>query len=244
MDLFIGTSGWAYPEWKPAFYPADVPQRGFLAHYATRFTACEVNGTFYRLPSTETVHQWAAATPPTFRFAVKAPRAMVQGRVGWTDHVLRTRDRLMSALEPLGERLAAILLRYPDGRARDDDGLDTVLRSWDADAPPLVFDFRDPSWFHPDVIAAVAGHGHTVSVNDTAGSPLPSLPPGRIAYVRLRAVRYSDDDRRGWLDALRAEAALRPVYAFGRHAGIPAGDPHAGVGLAAWLAGHVPDGPA
>ncbi len=242
MDLYIGTSGWAYPEWKPAFYPADVPQRDFLAHYATRFTACEVNGTFYRLPSAATVANWADATPVGFRFAVKAPRAMVSGKVTWTSAALRTRDELMDALAPLGPRLAAVLLRYPNGVARDDERLATVLRAWDADAPPLVFDFRHTSWFHPDVVAAVAGHGHTIAVNDVEGTPLPGLPPGRIAHVRLRAAHYADDARRGWLDALRTEASRRPTFAFGRHEGIPAGDPHAGVGLAEWLSEHAVDG--
>lgn len=235
MDLFIGTSGWAYPEWKPAFYPPGIAQRDFLAYYATRFTACEVNGTFYRIPSATTVANWADATPDGFRFVIKAPRAMVSGQVSWTDVTLRARDELLTALAPLGRRVAAVLLRYPDGARRDDGRLATILEAWARDAPPLVFDFRDPSWFDPDVIATVAGHGHAVSLNETDGGSPDVLPPGALAYVRLRGRHYSDAVRQAWIDILTASAATRPTYVFGRHEGIPAGDPHAGVGLSAWM---------
>ncbi len=242
VDLFIGTSGWAYPEWKPAFYPADVAQTDFLAYYVTRFTACEVNGTYYRMPSPDTIRRWADTTPPTFRFAIKAPRAMTQGQVRWTDATLRTRDQLLDALSPLGTRLATILLRYPDGAARDDDRLGTILGNWPADAPPLVFDFRDPSWFDAGVIASVADRGHAVCVNETSGAVLDTLPPGRLAYVRLRGEHYGDTERRAWVGTARASAVMRPTYVFGRHKGIPAGDPHAGVGLAEWMVDAVSGG--
>lgn len=244
VNLFIGTSGWSYPEWKPAFYPADVVQAKFLAYYATRFTACEVNGTFYRLPSADTVRRWADATPEDFRFSIKAPRAMAQGQVRWTDATLRTRDQLLDALTPLGERLAVVLLRYPDGVARDDDRLRTVLDAWEPDAPRLVFDFRDSSWFDRDVITALAEHGHTISVNETQGTRLDILPNGPLAYVRLRGEHYDDVSRRAWIDTARESAATRPTYLFGRHEGIPAGDPHAGVGLAAWMVETLSNGSA
>ena len=72
-------------------------------------------------------------------------------------------------------------------------------------------------------------------VSETAGEVLPRLPPGPLGFVRLRAERYSDEARRGWLELLEREAAERPVYAFAKHEGIPAGNPYAGVGLAQWL---------
>ena len=64
MSLYIGTSGWAYKEWKPAFYPADVPQDAFLGYYASVLGACEVNATAYRVPSESVVGRWAETTRP------------------------------------------------------------------------------------------------------------------------------------------------------------------------------------
>lgn len=235
MDLFIGTSGWAYREWKPAFYPADVPAKDFLRHYATRFGVCEVNGTYYRIPTAETVAEWAAATPSTFRFVIKANRGMTSGDVRWTSGTARLRDRLLAALEPLGARVAAITLRYPDALARDDDALQTVLTGWSADLPPLVFDFRDATWFAPDVMTTISDHGHTIAVNETHGESPDVVSPGPLAYLRLRAPHYADAARQALIDHVHTLAANRPTYVIGRHDGIPAGDPHAGVGLAEWL---------
>ncbi len=235
MSVRIGTSGWAYPEWKPAFYPAGLPQDRFLAHYATRLTACEVNGTFHRVPTTATVERWAAATPEDFRFALKAPRGVTHTAGGeWDDGARRLLDRLIAAIAPLGARAAAILLRFPDDRPYDEKMLAAMLEHWPC-ATPAVFDFRHPSWFTPEVVHDVAAAGGTVCATDTAGRVVDALPPGPLAYVRLRAERYTESARDGWRDRLEREGRVRPVLAFARHEGIPAGDPLAGVGLADWL---------
>ena len=81
MSLHVGTSGWAYREWRPAFYPEGLPQDGFLAHYASRLTACEINATHYRLQTADAVANWVAQTPESFRFATKAHRRRTHGRV-------------------------------------------------------------------------------------------------------------------------------------------------------------------
>ncbi len=71
---FIGTSGFDYQEWKPSFYPADLPRKQYLQYYATRFRSVELNNTFYRIPNAERIASWSGATPDDFRFALKAPR--------------------------------------------------------------------------------------------------------------------------------------------------------------------------
>ena len=70
--LYAGTSGYAYPAWKPAFYPQELPAARFLEHYASRLTCVEINYTFRRTPAQKTLESWVAATPPGFVFAVKA----------------------------------------------------------------------------------------------------------------------------------------------------------------------------
>ncbi|CAN0490284.1 unnamed protein product, partial [Phaeothamnion confervicola] len=75
-SLHVGTSGWAYREWKPAFYPEGLAQDRFLGHYGSVLSACEINATFYRLQSESSVERWAGAVPPDFRFAVKAHRRL------------------------------------------------------------------------------------------------------------------------------------------------------------------------
>jgi hypothetical protein len=87
----------------------------------------------------------------------------------------------------------------------------------------------------PEVEGRIAAAGGTVCVSETTGAVLPRLPEGPLAYVRLRADRYSAEARDGWRDLLEREAAGRPVYAFAKHEGLEAGDPFGGVGLAEWL---------
>ena len=70
--VYAGTSGFAYPSWKPEFYPAKLPAKDFLRHYATRLNAVEANYTFRRLPSPSTLEAWVNCTPSDFLFSPKA----------------------------------------------------------------------------------------------------------------------------------------------------------------------------
>ena len=235
MSLHVGTSGWSYPEWKPDFYPESLPQSRFLAHYASVLTACEINATHYRLQSQDAVARWAAQTPEGFRFAAKAHRRLTHMRVlppaGGGDEFLA---RFLESLQPLGGRLGAVLLQFPPTRVRDDGVLAELL----ACRPPglaTALEFRHESWLVPEVEERIAAAGGTVCVSETTGAVLPRLPEGPLAYVRLRADRYSAEARDGWRDLLEREAAGRPVYAFAKHEGLEAGDPFGGVGLAEWL---------
>lgn len=236
MSLHIGTSGWAYKEWQPAFYPAGLSNDRFLEHYGSVLSACEVNGTFYRMQSEEVMARWAATVPDGFRFAIKAHKRLTfTERMAWSERDQGFLSRFVASLTSLGDRFGAIHFRYPETRERDDDGLAAVLDAM-PQGVPFAMDFRHASWMDAHVFSAVAERGGTVCVGETAGTVLEQLPPGPLAYVRLRAESYSDAARDGWLALLRREAASRPVYVFARHEGLPAGDSSCGIGLAAWLA--------
>ena len=68
-QLFAGTSGFAYPGWKPGFYPDKLPAKKFLGHYSRRLNAVEINYTFRRLAALSTLAAWVEATQPGFLFA-------------------------------------------------------------------------------------------------------------------------------------------------------------------------------
>src|SRR5581483_9074597 len=113
MAVLVGTSGWQYRDWRDVFYPADVPQRRWLEHYAGRFATVENNGTFYRLPARETFEQWRARTPDGFVMAVKASRYLT--------HIRRLRDpeepvrRMLDAFAGLAGKLGPVLIQLPPG---------------------------------------------------------------------------------------------------------------------------------
>src|SRR5712691_9926439 len=72
--VWVGTSGYNYPEWKGSFYPAKLPATQMLPYYAARFSTVEINYTFYRMPNEKVLAGWAETTPDNFKFTLKAPR--------------------------------------------------------------------------------------------------------------------------------------------------------------------------
>jgi len=62
----IGTSGWSYAHWHWPFYPGDLPRNRQLEFYAERFTAVELNNTFYGLPAYD-CRRAIKKTPPSRR---------------------------------------------------------------------------------------------------------------------------------------------------------------------------------
>lgn len=237
MTLYVGTSGWAYKEWKPDFYPSDLPQARFLEHYGTALTACEINATFYRLQSPETFAKWAAHTPESFRFSTKAHRRLTHGKTFAPEGEAKPFfDAFIASVNNLGPRLGVVLFQLPPYRRRDDAQLAALIEAV-PEGTRCAFEFRHESWQDEDVVQNIAARGGTVCISNTDGSVPTSLPPGPLGYVRLRTERYTEDNRAAWRDLLLAESTNRDVYAFAKHEGIPAGDPYGGIGLAQWLAG-------
>jgi uncharacterized protein YecE (DUF72 family) len=232
VGLYVGTSGWAYREWKPGFYPPGIAQRRFLEHYTSILSACEINATFYRLQTEPTVTRWAVSAPPGFRFTAKAHRRLTHARAIGDPEFLRT---FLDSLRPLMPQLGAILFQFPPHRQRDDEGLERLLESRPAHIP-YAFEFRHESWNTPDITARIAAGGAAVCVAETRGALPQRLPEGPVAYVRLRSERYSRRARSSWRRTLSEEGTRRDTYVFTKHEGLPSDDPFGGVGLAAWLA--------
>jgi uncharacterized protein YecE (DUF72 family) len=236
VTLFVGTSGWAYREWKPGFYPADLPQKEWLRFYSSTLGACEINATFYRLQSTETMERWRDETSEGFSFSLKMHRRVTHSRSIAPDEA---RTDLLKAFfdhaARLGPKLGVVLLQFPPHRARDDGALDALIEALPA-GPRYAFEFRNETWDHDAVQERVAAARGTVCLSNTDGRAPASLPPGEIAYVRLRTDEYGEAERKAWTDLLLDEGAKRDVFAFAKHEGIPAGNPFGGIGLAKWLA--------
>ena len=235
MALYVGTSGWAYSEWRGSFYPAGLPAKSFLDHYGRTLTACEVNATFYRIQSEASMARWADAVPDAFRFTVKAHRRLSYRKQLGPDADTEVHIReFIDSLEPLGEKLGCLLIQVPVFLERDEAGLGLLLDMLPS-GMRFACELQHPSWDSPGVASALAERGGTVCIRETEGKAPAALPPGPIAYVRLKGTRYAGEARDALLSLLRGEAQRRDVFAFARHKGVPATDPHTGVGLAQWL---------
>ena len=234
MTLYVGTSGWAYKGWKPDFYPADLPQKRFLEHYGTQLTACEINATFYRRQSDETFARWKSSVPEDFRFAVKAHRGLSYA----LDLSLHEGRRALikefsESVGLLGEKLGVVMAQFPH-KDPQPDALYTLIDALPATVP-YAMDFKKDPWDTPELRAELAARNATLCWSDWTGEAPAELPPGPVAYVRLRLASYTDAQRAAWLRLLQTEAAGRDVYAFVKHESGPADNPYAGVALARWL---------
>jgi uncharacterized protein YecE (DUF72 family) len=242
VALYVGTSGWSYPEWRGSFYPDRLPQSRFLEFYGEQLSACEVNATFYRAQSRAALQRWAAAVPPPFRFATKAHRRLTYRRKLAPDPEVSGFVReFTDSLAPLGERLGCVLLQVPEFIERDDAALVALLGTLPP-GMPFACELLHDSWRAPEVEAALAERGGTACLREEEGAVPDALPPGPLAYVRLKGMRYGDAEREALRVLLVREGAQRDVYAFARHKDVPPDDPHTGVGLARWLAGAAAGG--
>jgi uncharacterized protein YecE (DUF72 family) len=213
----VGTSGFAYPKWAPRFYPAGLRGDALLRHYASRLSACELNNTYYQQPTPAKVAAWLDATPPNFRFAVKAQRGGSY-RSLLVDPVASV-PWLTGPLREFGERLGTVLFRVPDNVRRDDDRLAGFLAAWPRELP-LTVEFQDPTWHVDEVFAQLRDAGAALCTTEL---PEDEAPPtirrtGSFLYLRLRRHDYSPVELAGW--AARIEPFVADgldAFVFFRH---------------------------
>ena len=190
--LYAGTSGYAYPAWKPDFYPEDLPATRFLRHYAGRLNCVEVNYTFRHMPSEKTVATWIASTPPGFVFAVKAHQAITHAN-RLKESAKEPTAYFLEKLEPLQDagRLGPVLLQLPPNLKLDLDRLASFLevlpRDW-----RFTFEFRNASWFVDEVYTLLRAHGASLCVAESDELVAPDVVTAGFAYYRLRKPPYDE----------------------------------------------------
>jgi uncharacterized protein YecE (DUF72 family) len=229
LRLLAGSSGFSYPEWKGSFYPTDLPQKGFLTHYAGRLPAVEINNTFYRMPKAEMLERWAEQVPDGFRFVLKAPQ-----RITHKERLVGSADSLAyfwKNAQTLGARLGPVLFQLPPFLRLDLDR----LRSFLAELPAglsAAFEFRHDSWFVPELEEVLRGAGAALCISDTDPDPEGEPDPGGVGaraeadeplpvtagfgYLRLRRAGYSDRELGRWVERIR-RAGWNDVFVFFKH---------------------------
>ena len=222
-QFYVGTSGWAYPSWKPDFYPEKLAQKKFLSYYATRLNAVEVNYTFRQLVKETTVQNWIAETPEHFRFTIKAHQVLT--------HIKRLKDageflqRFLGTLEGLerARRLGPVLFQLPPNFKANQDVLAEFLRA----LPRVVrvaFEFRHDSWFAEATWAALRERNVALCVAETEERDTPDVVTADFAYYRYRKPTYTADERKMMVARIREHlAAGRDVFAYFKHEETPEG---------------------
>ena len=213
--IWIGTSGYNYPEWKGSFYPSDLPAAKMLPYYAARFPTVEINYTFYRMPNEKLVGGWAAHTPSPYKLTLKAPRRITH------DNRLKNCGDLVRAFcgvaGTLGDKLGALLFQLPPNAKKDLGVFDAFLE----ELPPKVcaaFEFRHASWLDDDVFDRLHRRNLALCVADSEKLSTPVRVTADYAYFRLRDEGYTSDDIGRWAETIARETgSSRDVFVYFKH---------------------------
>jgi uncharacterized protein YecE (DUF72 family) len=226
--IFAGTSGWAYPTWKPDFYPAGTPAKRFLEFYASQLTSVEVNYTFRALPTANMLEGWLAATPTYFRFSFKAPQRIT--------HFKRLNDcsddvaQFVSTLEPVRQagKLGLLLFQLPPNFKADAERLATFLAApalRASGATPIAFEFRHESWLTEEIYSILRERNAALCIaeSDDFTTPEVHTASGHTSFRLRRTGVYSPAELDAFAQRFTELAQQRDVYIYFKHEDEPSG---------------------
>jgi uncharacterized protein YecE (DUF72 family) len=214
MNLYVGTSGYSYKEWKGPFYPEDLPDKQMLHFYGERFRSVEINNTFYRMPKPAMLEAWANEVPADFKFVLKAPQQIT--------HIKRLKDvedavsYFLRVAEVLNERLGPLLFQLPPYLKKDAPR----LREFLALLPPhrrVAVEFRHESWFDDEVLALLREHQAALCIAEAEdGVEVPFVSTANWGYLRLRRPDYGDPELKARVDKIRQQD-WKDAFVFFKH---------------------------
>jgi uncharacterized protein YecE (DUF72 family) len=221
--IYVGTSGWTYDDWSGVFYPEEVKAADRLVYYVGKFSAVEVNATFYRTPTQTMIDAWNRKLPAGFHLVVKGPRSVTH------------RKKLAACDEPLQifldragrlKQLRAILWQLPPSLHKDLDRLDRFLHSLPRIRTAGGFvrhavEFRHPSWWHEQTAELLRKHAAAMVAVSHPHLPDTVIPTCDFLYVRFHGLSkqlyrydYSRNELAHWAARLRPLLRTRRLYAF------------------------------
>jgi uncharacterized protein YecE (DUF72 family) len=200
MEFYVGTSGYAYKEWKGKFYPEKIPAGRMLGFYSGLLNTVEINNTFYRMPRESVVLSWSKEVHEGFVFAIKAPQVIthlkrLRGVLEETDYFFRT----ISALD---QKLGPVLFQFPKSfrvnRPVLQDFLGLIPR-----ARKCAFEFRNPAWLSDEILNLLEENGASLCIADADENPATEIArTAQWGYLRLRRSDYQDADLSKWLERI------------------------------------------
>lgn len=220
-NVYIGTSGYSYKDWKDVFYLKGIPQKKWLAYYAQHYSTVEINATFYRYFAPTVFTRWRDETPDTFRFTLKGPRDITHTK---RLHEIETElSRFLDSIQDLRSKLAMLLWQFPPSFKYDMDNAKIKFTQFVERLPgeiEHVVEFRHKSWFNDDLYSLLNQHNVGIVMNDSSRFSAIEMVTGNFAYIRfhgptkLYASLYSIEELRMWADKMQAWLQHYDVYAY------------------------------
>lgn len=214
MKLWVGTSGYSYKEWKGIFYPEDLPDKEMLSYYAQQLPAVEINNTFYRMPKSSVLENWAEQTPEDFRFVLKASQKIT--------HKKRLKEAeeetgyFLKTAQTLGKRLGAVLFQMPPYLRKDLPRLQNFVELLPHNVK-CAFEFRHETWFDQETYDCLKEKQCALCFSDTDDNKLNDLvSTAPWGYLRLRRQDYAERELRAWAKKIEKQN-WDEVFVFFKH---------------------------
>ena len=214
MNFYVGTSGYAYKEWKGSFYPDDLPAAKMLSYYGERFQTVEINNTFYRVPKTSVVEAWTAQVPAGFKFVLKASQRITHmRRLKDVDEPLSYMLRAASALK---DRMGPVLFQLPPNMKKDA----ARLRDFLAQIPShhrAALEFRHQSWFDDEIYGILRDNRAALCIAEAEEElDTPFVATAAWGYLRLRNAEYTKQELKVWAKRVQ-EQNWQDAFVFFKH---------------------------
>lgn len=224
--VFIGTQGFSYKDWLGNFYPQFVLPPDFLTFYSSKFSTVEIDATFYRIPSAETVTKWSRMTPDNFIFAAKFPQTVTHE--GSLASRLEDARVFIDTMRHLGDKLGPLLLQFPYSFKPTEKNLLIDLMSSMPHDIRVSVELRNRAWLdHEDVFQRMREEKIALCLIDHPWMPRLTMRTADFVYVRLLGDRkkieedfsYVRDDREKdlhWWQGLveRVAGEGKDLYAY------------------------------
>jgi uncharacterized protein YecE (DUF72 family) len=214
MNLYVGTSGYSYKEWKGSFYPEDLPDKQMLHFYGERFQTVEINNTFYRMPKASVLEAWSAEVPANFKFVLKASQQIT--------HIKRLKNAadslayLLKVIATLKEQLGPLLFQLPPYLKKDAPRLSDFLKLLPAEHR-AAFEFRHQSWFDEEIFGLLREHHAVLCIAEAENDlEIPFVSTADWGYLRLRRPDYGDKELKEWGERVHGQN-WREAFVFFKH---------------------------
>ncbi|MCL2806216.1 MAG: DUF72 domain-containing protein [Treponema sp.] len=185
-ELYIGTSGYDYPEWKSTFYPQNIKRADFLSYYAGQFNSLELNGTYYKMPTCEQMKNMINRTNGKIKFSIKAFNGLTH--TADKSQYQSLSNEFKKALEPLqnDNLLLCVLLQFPESFHYEKDQriyLDLLLKEFND--MPVVIEMRNAKWQKKQVFSELRQRQTGWCITDTPKQKPDYITTSEIAYIRF-----------------------------------------------------------
>ncbi|MGB9770632.1 MAG: DUF72 domain-containing protein [Candidatus Kapaibacteriota bacterium] len=182
MNIYIGTSGWAFPNWVGVLYPEGLPQNKWLNFYSQIFNCVEVNSTFYRLFKPSTYLNWAKTVGNDFKFIIKVPQEISHKKK--LVNAGKELDEFFENIENLRPKIGLVLLQLPPSFSTPIDIFSDVI-AYISSKFPLAVEFRN-KYSRSEEVLDILIRNNCVYVNpDSPNNFLTNILTNRTLYYRL-----------------------------------------------------------